>query len=542
MKRFFLITISVLSIGMWMAGDVSGRGGSGGGGRGGGGGGGARGGGGGGRPGGGGGAGAGRTPSMSRPSTSRPSGGGGGGRPGGGSYAGARPGGSARPGGGGSGQINRPQGNRPALGNLPTPSRPGTGISPRPGGGGSSRPSVAGGGGTRPGGGRPSQGQLNDFLDLGGSSSRPSFNRPATFPGGAGGQVAGNAAYDFLNNGPGAAGRPSSLPARPGGGTTRPGTGDLAGGDRPGRPGNNGGAVTLPGQIGGGNRPGRPGGGEGNRPGRPGDINNRPGQPGDRPGDGNHRPDRNPNWNQSQNWRHNQWSNVNNHWNNNWNHYDRWFQGNWWNHNPNCHFNNNFNYWGWATWPAVASWFPWGYSQPTYYNYGSNVYYQDDMVYYGTTAVASAADYANQAEQIATSIPATPPPADSWMPLGVFALMPDGEAEGADPTMFLQLAVSKEGVIAGTLQNTVSGTTKSVEGMVDKETQRAAWTEVGKTRPIMETGIGNLTQDTASVLVHYADDTTQQWLLVRMDKPPAGTSGANSAAGATTGAGATPPQ
>ena len=36
----------------------------------------------------------------------------------------------------------------------------------------------------------------------------------------------------------------------------------------------------------------------------------------------------------------------------------------------------------------------------------------------------------------------------------------------------------------------------------------------------METGIGNLTQDTTPVLVHYADGTTQQWLLVRMDPPP----------------------
>ena len=35
----------------------------------------------------------------------------------------------------------------------------------------------------------------------------------------------------------------------------------------------------------------------------------------------------------------------------------------------------------------------------------------------------------------------------------------------------------------------------------------------------METGIGNLTQDTTPALVHFADDTTQQWLLVRLDKP-----------------------
>jgi hypothetical protein len=177
-----------------------------------------------------------------------------------------------------------------------------------------------------------------------------------------------------------------------------------------------------------------------------------------------------------------------------------------------------------------------------YYNYGNNVYYQDDMVYYGDTPVATAADYADQAAAIAASVPPTPPPADSWMPLGVFAVMPDGDAAGADPTMFLQLTVSKTGVIAGTLQNTVSGTTKNIEGMVDKETQRAAWTEVGQTRPIMETGIGNLTQDTASVLVHYADGTTQQWLLVRMDAPPTTGAGSATGAGGGTNPSSTPPQ
>ena len=220
----------------------------------------------------------------------------------------------------------------------------------------------------------------------------------------------------------------------------------------------------------------------------------------------------------------NRWTNVNNNWNNNWhnnwNNYDRWFGGNWWNNSPNWRFNNNFNYWGWATWPAVTSWFPWGWSQPVYYNYGNNVYYQDDMVYYGDTPVATAADYAYQAEQIATSVPDDAAAGRFVDAAGRVCDHAGRRRRRRDPTMFLQLAVSKEGVIAGTLQNTVSGTTKNVEGMVDKETQRAAWTEVGQTRPIMETGIGNLTQDTASVLVHYADDTTQQWLLVRMDAPP----------------------
>jgi len=38
---------------------------------------------------------------------------------------------------------------------------------------------------------------------------------------------------------------------------------------------------------------------------------------------------------------------------------------------------------------------------------------------------------------------------------------------------------------------------QSIEGMVDKKSQRAAWTVVDKSRPIMETGINNLTEETA---------------------------------------------
>jgi hypothetical protein len=58
--------------------------------------------------------------------------------------------------------------------------------------------------------------------------------------------------------------------------------------------------------------------------------------------------------------------------------------------------------------------------------------------------------------------------------------------------------------------------------MVDKQTQRAAWTPEGKDWPIMETGIVNLTQETTPALVHFEDGSTQQWLLVRLDKPKDG--------------------
>jgi hypothetical protein len=177
---------------------------------------------------------------------------------------------------------------------------------------------------------------------------------------------------------------------------------------------------------------------------------------------------------------------------------------------------------GWATWAAITGWVGYGWSQPAAYSYGDNVYYQGDSVYYGDQVVASAEDYAQQAEQIAGSIPEVAPDKAEWMPLGVFALTPDGQASGPDPSLFLQLAISKEGIISGTLHNSATNSTQTIEGMADKKSQRVAWTVAGKTRPIMETGISNLTEDTAPALVHFADGQSQQWLMVRLEEPKSG--------------------
>jgi len=173
----------------------------------------------------------------------------------------------------------------------------------------------------------------------------------------------------------------------------------------------------------------------------------------------------------------------------------------------------------WATWGGLTGWVNYGWSEPTAYAYGDNVYYQDDQVYYGDEAVATAEEYAEQAEQIATSAPEVAPDKAEWMPLGVFALTPDGQKSGPEPTLFLQLAISKEGIIAGTLNNSATEQTQTIEGMADKKTQRCAWTVAGKTRPIMETGIVNLTENTAPALVHFESGETQQWLMVRLEEP-----------------------
>jgi hypothetical protein len=106
------------------------------------------------------------------------------------------------------------------------------------------------------------------------------------------------------------------------------------------------------------------------------------------------------------------------------------------------------------------------------------------------------------------------------MSLGVFAITQDGQASGPAPTMYLQLQVNKDGIMTGTLQNISTDEVQQIEGVVDKQSQRSAWTVSGKQWPVMETGVSNLTMDQAAALVHFEDGQTQQWLLIRMEEDP----------------------
>lgn len=157
-------------------------------------------------------------------------------------------------------------------------------------------------------------------------------------------------------------------------------------------------------------------------------------------------------------------------------------------------------------------------SQPVYYDYGTNLYYEGDNVYYEGDVVATSEEYAAQAQTIASSVPEVEPTDVEWMPLGVFALTENGGSV-EDATLFMQLAISKEGIIAGTFQNTATEKSVEVEGMIDQESQRAAWGPVGESWPIMETGIYNLTENEAGALLHFADGQSQEWQMSRLDEP-----------------------
>jgi len=157
------------------------------------------------------------------------------------------------------------------------------------------------------------------------------------------------------------------------------------------------------------------------------------------------------------------------------------------------------------------------------YSYGSggNVYYENDTVYIDGNAYCSSEEYYDEAATIAQDVPEiSDAEADEveWLPLGVFALTQEGVN---DSNMLLQLAVSKEGVIAGTLFNESTDSSRPVEGSVDKETQRAAWSLVDgeNSEIVMEAGIYDLTEDESTALVHFGPEKTQTWVLVRLDEP-----------------------
>jgi hypothetical protein len=173
--------------------------------------------------------------------------------------------------------------------------------------------------------------------------------------------------------------------------------------------------------------------------------------------------------------------------------------------------------WGAATWPAVGTWYGFGAgTQPVYYDYGNNITYQGDQVYYGNQPAATADQYYQQASTLAQSQPAPDANAGEWMPLGVFGLV---KGDQTDPHYIMQLAVNKSGTLAGNYQDVLTGSTLPVQGAVDKQTQRVAWTVGDNKNTVGETGIFNLTKDEAPALIHIGKDKTQQWTLVRLKQP-----------------------
>jgi hypothetical protein len=137
-----------------------------------------------------------------------------------------------------------------------------------------------------------------------------------------------------------------------------------------------------------------------------------------------------------------------------------------------------------------------------------------EQYYQQTQAIAAAAPPVNQAN-----------PQEEWLPLGVYALTSE---DTPDSSAVLQLAVNKQGVLAGTYYNEETKVSRPVQGTVDQKSQRAALTfgDGKNTDIVLETGIYNLTQDQAPGLLHFGAQQSQPALLVRL-QPPADATKAN---------------
>lgn len=202
-------------------------------------------------------------------------------------------------------------------------------------------------------------------------------------------------------------------------------------------------------------------------------------------------------------------------------HYDA-FNHNWWNRYPNAWSRNWWRdrdpwwAWGWNSWPVYGSW--WGYGSgytPIEYDYGDNITYQGDTVYYGSQPAATAEQYYTQADTLATGTTSRSKN-DDWKSLGVFSLV---QGNQTNSTVLFQIAVNKDGAIAGNYYNALTNEVKQITGAVDKKSMRAAWIVQGAKDVVYDTGFANLLQPHSSVLVHFGKSKTQQFSLVRMEKP-----------------------
>ena len=209
----------------------------------------------------------------------------------------------------------------------------------------------------------------------------------------------------------------------------------------------------------------------------------------------------------------------------------------WWgshqHHFSGWHYGHGFSrysynhWWTVPTFAACTSWFTWQapttvWQQSVYDDYGTggNVVYQDNSVCINGEQVASSDEFAQSAMRLAT---VAPPETEEeaaeveWMPLSTFAVSSD--VDDKEPTRVIQLAVSQAGIISGTLYKSEAEQADSIQGQVDKETQRVAFRIGESEQVVVETGLYNLTLEQTPVLVHFGSERTEDWLLVRLENP-----------------------
>lgn len=166
------------------------------------------------------------------------------------------------------------------------------------------------------------------------------------------------------------------------------------------------------------------------------------------------------------------------------------------------YYHHDINWWRRPEWIVIVNWLSPGWTYPIYYDYGGYQIplpvdvepYQPADTYYASVINSD------------------------WLPLGVFALGMDLD-QAAYSTLFIQLAVNRDGDIAGTYYNSSTDQLYPLEGAIINETQQAAWIVADNfDSPLITTGVYNLTQDVVPIQVHFPEGDEQSWVLVRIEQ------------------------
>ncbi len=118
----------------------------------------------------------------------------------------------------------------------------------------------------------------------------------------------------------------------------------------------------------------------------------------------------------------------------------------------------------------------------------------------------SAADAAALAAQGNTE----PAKDEKFMPLGVFTIAPENQDEAS---ALLHLAVTKDGVLRGTLLDLKTDKDENIQGAVDQKTGLVAWTVAGAGKVVFQTSLKDLTEQSGPVAVHFANGKSDTWTI-----------------------------
>jgi len=119
------------------------------------------------------------------------------------------------------------------------------------------------------------------------------------------------------------------------------------------------------------------------------------------------------------------------------------------------------------------------------------------------------------AAQTSLAPPATEEPAADagWMTLGTFALRP---ADQPQATRMIQLAVSREGAIRGSHYDLLSDTAQSIQGAVDKKSQRVWWSIGPRSNVRFEAPLAELAKPQGQWTVRLPNGTSAAWQTIQV--------------------------